>query len=52
MADRPDSSTYPAVPAQPSFPAIEHEALDFWETDGTFGASVKDRPAGEDGSNE
>ncbi|MEW1907511.1 isoleucine--tRNA ligase [Kitasatospora sp. NPDC085895] len=52
MADRPDSSTYPAVPAQPSFPAIEHEVLDFWETDGTFGASVKDRPAGEDGSNE
>jgi isoleucyl-tRNA synthetase len=43
---------YPAVPARPSFPAIEREVLDFWEADGTFVASVEARPAGEDGGNE
>src|SRR5689334_19488963 len=44
--------SYPAVPAHPSFPALEHEVLDFWAADGTFEASVDARPAGENGANE
>ncbi len=43
---------YPAVPAHPSFPALEREVLDFWATDHTFQASVQQRPAGAGGSNE
>jgi isoleucyl-tRNA synthetase len=43
---------YPTVPAHPSFPALEHEVLDFWAADGTFEASVEARPAGENGANE
>jgi isoleucyl-tRNA synthetase len=43
---------YPAVPAHPSFPALEREVLDVWERDDTFRASVEARPAGENGSNE
>ena len=43
---------YPTVPAHPSFPALEHEVLDFWAADGTFEASVDARPAGENGANE
>ncbi|ASU78233.1 isoleucine--tRNA ligase [Actinopolyspora erythraea] len=40
------------VAAQPSFPAIEHEVLDYWERDGTFRASVANRESGTNGSNE
>ncbi|WP_232662190.1 isoleucine--tRNA ligase [Pseudonocardia sp. TRM90224] len=43
---------YPTVPAHPSFPSLEREVLDFWDTDSTFVASVEQRPAGENGSNE
>jgi isoleucyl-tRNA synthetase len=43
---------YPTVPAHPSFPALEREVLDFWAADRTFQASVEQRPAGENGSNE
>jgi isoleucyl-tRNA synthetase len=50
-ADQP-ASRYPMVPAHPSFPALEREVLDFWATDRTFVASVEQRPAGENGSNE
>ena len=46
------SESYPAVPAHPSFPALEREVLDFWEADDTFVASVEARPAGENGANE
>ena len=49
MSTRP---AYPSVPAHPSFPALEHEVLDFWAADGTFEASVDARPAGENGANE
>ena len=35
---------YPAVPAHPSFPALEREVLDFWAADDTFQASVDARP--------
>ncbi|HET9091187.1 MAG TPA: isoleucine--tRNA ligase [Acidimicrobiales bacterium] len=34
---------YPAVSAQPSYPALEEETLAFWEKDGTFEASVARR---------
>ena len=45
-------TTYPAVPAHPSFPEMEREVLAFWEKDATFAASVAQRPAGENGANE
>ncbi|MBM9469263.1 isoleucine--tRNA ligase [Nakamurella leprariae] len=41
-----------SVDPHPSFPALEHQVLDFWRTDGTFQASVDQRPAGEHGDNE
>ncbi|PJI94454.1 isoleucine--tRNA ligase [Luteimicrobium subarcticum] len=44
--------TTEAVPASPSFPALERETLAYWHADDTFRASVAARPAGEDGSNE
>jgi len=40
------------VPQTPHFPTIERRVLDFWEADGTFQASVEQRAAGADGSNE
>jgi isoleucyl-tRNA synthetase len=39
---------YPDVDAQPSFPALELTTLAFWEADGTFEASVQQRPADDD----
>ncbi|RJQ77980.1 isoleucine--tRNA ligase [Amycolatopsis panacis] len=41
-----------AVPAQPSFPALEKHVLEYWESDRTFQASIDARPAGEHGDNE
>ncbi|MEV6417203.1 isoleucine--tRNA ligase [Kribbella sp. NPDC051718] len=38
--------------ASPEFPQIEREVLEYWETDGTFIASVEQRAAGIDGENE
>ncbi|MFC4943499.1 isoleucine--tRNA ligase [Pseudonocardia sp. GCM10023141] len=43
---------YPAVPAHPSFPEQERETLAFWSADDTFVESVRQRPAGDNGSNE
>ncbi|MCP2169530.1 isoleucine--tRNA ligase [Goodfellowiella coeruleoviolacea] len=40
------------VPAQPSFPALEGDVLDYWKSDQTFQASVARNPAGEHGANE
>ncbi|MGH3628955.1 MAG: class I tRNA ligase family protein, partial [Sciscionella sp.] len=40
------------VAAQPSFPALEAEVLDYWRRDDTFRASVQARAAGRDGANE
>ncbi|WP_258347970.1 isoleucine--tRNA ligase [Saccharopolyspora gregorii] len=40
------------VAAQPSFPQVEREVLDFWSADGTFRESVQARDAGVNGSNE
>jgi len=41
-----------AVPSSPSFPQIEEAVLAYWADDDTFRASVEQREAGEDGSNE
>ena len=46
------SRRYPAVEAQPSFPAIEAEVLADWATDRSFERSVEARPAGPTGDNE
>lgn len=40
------------VSASPSFPQMEEEVLAYWEKDGTFQASIDNRPAGPNGSNE
>ena len=40
------------VPANPRFPEIEERVLRYWDEDGTFIASVENREAGENGSNE
>jgi isoleucyl-tRNA synthetase len=40
------------VPASPDLPAVERAVLDHWAADKTFEASVDQRPAGENGSNE
>ncbi|MDT4990119.1 MAG: isoleucyl-tRNA synthetase, partial [Actinoplanes sp.] len=40
------------VPASPDLPAVERAVLDHWAADKTFEASVDQRPAGTDGSNE
>ncbi|MER7011277.1 isoleucine--tRNA ligase [Saccharopolyspora sp. NPDC000359] len=40
------------VAAQPAFPEIERQVLDFWASDDTFRASVQAREAGTDGANE
>jgi len=44
--------TYPKVDSQPNFPALENETLEFWATDGTFQASLDQRDAGTNGTNE
>ncbi|MBU3703566.1 MAG: isoleucine--tRNA ligase [Ilumatobacteraceae bacterium] len=43
---------YPKVDPQPNFPALEGAVQAFWEADRTFVASVDQRPAGDNGSNE
>ncbi|WP_433301859.1 isoleucine--tRNA ligase [Actinoplanes sp. CA-030573] len=40
------------VPASPDLPAVERAVLEHWAADKTFEASVEQRPAGENGSNE
>ncbi|EWT06581.1 isoleucine--tRNA ligase [Intrasporangium chromatireducens Q5-1] len=40
------------VPSSPRFPEIEERVLKYWDEDGTFVASVENRPAGENGANE
>ncbi len=41
-----------AVSASPRFPEIEERVLKYWADDDTFRASVQNRPAGENGTNE
>ena len=40
------------VPASPDLPALEREVLEYWKQDQTFQASVDQRDAGENGTNE
>ena len=40
------------VPASPDLPSLEKDVLAYWESDGTFQASIDAREAGEHGSNE
>src|SRR6478735_5961691 len=47
-----EQSPYPHVPSSPRFPEIEERVLTYWDEDGTFVASVENRDAGVDGSNE
>ncbi|MEU4423116.1 isoleucine--tRNA ligase [Actinoplanes sp. NPDC024001] len=48
----PKHSAASGVPASPDLPAVERAVLDHWAADKTFEASVEQRPAGENGSNE
>ena len=41
-----------SVPASPDLPRLELDVLSYWETDGTFQASIDQREAGVDGANE
>ena len=41
-----------AVPSSPRFPEIEERVLAYWKADDTFQASIDNRPAGDNGSNE
>src|SRR5262245_54778717 len=41
-----------SVDASPRFPDVERRVLAFWADDDTFRASVEQRPAGDNGSNE
>ncbi|GAA2625628.1 isoleucine--tRNA ligase [Dactylosporangium fulvum] len=48
----PMHKTGAGVPASPNLPEVEREVLDYWDQDGTFEASVDQRDAGVNGSNE
>ncbi|MDO5619415.1 isoleucine--tRNA ligase [Kocuria sp.] len=51
----PQASTNPdnqGVPSSPRFPEIEERVLAYWKENNTFQASIDQRPAGENGSNE
>jgi isoleucyl-tRNA synthetase len=48
----PQHTDATGVPAGPDLPAVERAVLEHWAADKTFEASVEQRPAGEDGSNE
>ncbi len=48
----PQHTDATGVPASPDLPAVERAVLEHWAADKTFEASVEQRPAGADGSNE
>ncbi|MCO8277191.1 isoleucine--tRNA ligase [Actinoplanes sp. TRM 88003] len=48
----PQHTDATGVPASPDLPAVERAVLEHWTADKTFEASVEQRPAGADGSNE
>ena len=50
----PDRPRKPSagVAASPAFPEVEERILRYWQEEGTFQASIDNRPAGENGSNE
>jgi isoleucyl-tRNA synthetase len=41
-----------SIPSHPRFAELERDVLAYWAADGTFGASIEQRPAGTDGANE
>jgi isoleucyl-tRNA synthetase len=43
---------YPEVPRSPHLPAIEEAILTAWKAEGTFAASIDQRPPGPEGANE
>ncbi|GIG38413.1 isoleucine--tRNA ligase [Cellulomonas phragmiteti] len=49
---RTSDGTPATVPPSPDLPALEQDVLRYWEADDTFRASVAQRPAGPDGTNE
>lgn len=40
------------VVSSPNLPELEENILEYWKNDGTFQASIDQRPAGENGENE
>src|ERR671926_567048 len=48
----PQHTDASGVPASPDLPAVERAVLEHWAADKTFEASVDQRPAGQNGSNE
>jgi len=50
--DRPSKAPYPEVDPSPDFAAMERRTLARWRAEGTFQASIDQRPAGPGGSNE
>ncbi len=47
-----DSAHSASVPPSPNLPAVERDVLAYWDADGTFQASIDQRPAGVNGENE
>ncbi len=52
MSSKSKQNPYPAVAAQPGFPALERGVLDYWRREKVFEASIEARPAGNLGENE
>ncbi len=46
------ASPYPSVPPRPDYPAIERAILKRWEDEGTFAASVEQRPPATEGGSQ
>ena len=51
-ADDRATRPYPDVPAKPDYPAMEEAILARWEKEGTFQASIDQRPPAEQGGDE
>ncbi|MGD0220533.1 MAG: class I tRNA ligase family protein, partial [Acidimicrobiales bacterium] len=43
MPEKTRTDSYPEVPATPNYPAMEEATLAYWQSDGTFAASVAQR---------
>ena len=52
VPDRLRKPSARGVAASPAFPEVEERILRYWQEEGTFQASIDNRPAGENGSNE
>jgi isoleucyl-tRNA synthetase len=47
MSEDDGTPPYPEVEQQPDYPRLEEQVLDYWAKDGTFAASVLQRPGGD-----